>query len=221
MPRKQVKKSNKTNARTSQRTPRSYVSLLYGVLTVVIIFIVVLFALKFMEIGKQNAGQITETAAKTEKSQELSLYTVKKGDTLWTIAETQYNNGNKWVEIARTNNISNPGEVEVGQKLVLSSVELHISSSPTPKITSEITQAPTATPATIAKATIAPTKTPVMTSTEAKITTKTYTVKRGDTLWDIAERAYGNPYRWTEIAKANKLANPDLIHAGNVFQLPR
>jgi nucleoid-associated protein YgaU len=40
-------------------------------------------------------------------------------------------------------------------------------------------------------------------------------------LWTIAVRAYGDGYKWTEIAKANKLVNPNLIHPGNVFVLPR
>lgn len=53
------------------------------------------------------------------------------------------------------------------------------------------------------------------------ITTSSYTVVAGDCLWTIAERAYGNPYRWTEIAKANNLSNPDLIHPGNIFSIPR
>ena len=49
----------------------------------------------------------------------------------------------------------------------------------------------------------------------------TYTVQKGDTLWDISVRAYGDGYRWVEIAEANNLANPDLIHSGNEFVLPR
>ena len=54
-----------------------------------------------------------------------------------------------------------------------------------------------------------------------KITANTYTVVRGDNLWNIAVRAYGDGFKWTEIAKANNLANPSLIHSGNVFKLPR
>lgn len=47
-----------------------------------------------------------------------------------------------------------------------------------------------------------------------------YNVKHGDTLWDIAGTQYGDNYRWTAIAQANNLANPDLIHVGNVLTLP-
>lgn len=58
-------------------------------------------------------------------------------------------------------------------------------------------------------------------SQEASISGETYTVVRGDNLWNIALRAYGDGFAWTKIAKANNLANPDLIHAGNVFSIPR
>ncbi len=45
----------------------------------------------------------------------------------------------------------------------------------------------------------------------------THKVKSGDTLSAIGAR-YGVP--WTEIAEANKIANPDLIFPGQVFVIP-
>jgi len=54
-----------------------------------------------------------------------------------------------------------------------------------------------------------------------EISGSTYTVVKGDHLWGIAVRAYGDGYKWTEIAKANKLSNPNLIHPGNILTLPR
>ncbi|MFD2674984.1 GH25 family lysozyme [Gulosibacter bifidus] len=47
--------------------------------------------------------------------------------------------------------------------------------------------------------------------------TKTYTVAPGDTLSGIAER-FGTT--WQHLAKLNGLANPDLIHPGQVVRLP-
>lgn len=49
----------------------------------------------------------------------------------------------------------------------------------------------------------------------------TYTVKKGDCLWNIAKSQLGNPYRWTEIADLNKISrsNP-IIYPNQVLTLP-
>lgn len=51
-----------------------------------------------------------------------------------------------------------------------------------------------------------------------------YTVKKGDTLWKIAETHYGkgNGAKYTEIVKANTppVKNPDLIQPGWVLRIP-
>lgn len=48
-----------------------------------------------------------------------------------------------------------------------------------------------------------------------------YTVVKGDNLWNIAVRAYADGYRWTEIAAANSLLNPNYIEIGQDLRLPR
>ena len=51
-----------------------------------------------------------------------------------------------------------------------------------------------------------------------------YTVKKGDTLWAIAEAHYGKGQgaKYTEIVKANSppIKNPDLIQPGWVLRIP-
>lgn len=52
--------------------------------------------------------------------------------------------------------------------------------------------------------------------------TKTYTVKKGDTLWGIAKKYYGDGAKYTRIYDANKdkIKNPNLIYVGQVFTIP-
>lgn len=49
-----------------------------------------------------------------------------------------------------------------------------------------------------------------------------YTVKKGDCLWNIAKKFYGNGSKYTTIYNANrdKIKNPNLIYPGQVFWIP-
>jgi nucleoid-associated protein YgaU len=52
---------------------------------------------------------------------------------------------------------------------------------------------------------------------------KTYTIKSGDNLSDIAQEQLGDANRWKEIYELNKDLigdNPDLIHPGKTLTLP-
>ena len=55
------------------------------------------------------------------------------------------------------------------------------------------------------------------------VTPKTYTVKSGDCLWNIAKKVYGSGASYTKIYNANKGiigGNPNLIYAGQVLTIP-
>jgi len=49
-----------------------------------------------------------------------------------------------------------------------------------------------------------------------------YTVRRGDTLYRIAKKHYGNVSKWSDIYQANKdsIENPSLIYIGQKLQIP-
>jgi nucleoid-associated protein YgaU len=143
----------------------------------------------------QGTGSIPflSTGSKTEETGTTAqkTYTVQEGDNLWKIAEASYGSGYNWVDIAKENNLTNPSVISEGQKLTLPDVE----------------------PKTLT--------TTIQKDVGETISGGTYTVVRGDNLWDIAVRAYGDGYKWVEIARENNLVNPDLIHAGNILTLPR
>ena len=47
-----------------------------------------------------------------------------------------------------------------------------------------------------------------------------YRIKWGDTLWDLAESYYQNPWLYPKIAKANNIKNPDVIISGTDIEIP-
>jgi putative chitinase len=161
----------------------------------VVVVVALVLAFSFIKsrnnLNKGETGS-TSTVA-TEQAKEMpKTYTVQSGDYLWSIAEKIYGSGYNWVDLANANKLENPGVIYAGTKLVVPNVA--------PKtLTVQVKPAQVQNP----------------------ITGSTYTVAKGDFLWDIAVRAYGDGYRWVDIAKVNNLANPSLIFSGNILQLPR
>ncbi len=167
----------------SLKLNESNISMVLGALVVVVVGILVINYLRESKVSNPSS-EIGLTGQQTTK------HVVAEGENLWTLAEKYYNDGYKWTELAKANNIQNPGYLEVGQELTIPTL---------------------GTPVTAG------------TSVAGKepITGATYEVVKGDNLWQIAVRAYGDGYKWSEIARENKLANPNLIHSGNILILPR
>ncbi|HET9946562.1 MAG TPA: LysM domain-containing protein [Patescibacteria group bacterium] len=183
----------------------SYTSLLMGI---VVVIVVVLFAVSLIRSAHhlQDTSSIkigpsaipTQTVLTPTPAVE-KTYTVQAGDDLWSIAEKLFKSGYNWVDLARANNISDPGVIYAGTKLVI----------PT------ITPAPSTVPAQSELGQITQKMQP------ESIIGKTYTVQAGDDLWSIAVRAYADGYKWGDIARINNLADPSVIHSGNVLIIPR
>lgn len=76
---------------------------------------------------------------------------------------------------------------------------------------SQVKQEPTPTPVT-----------PVQSTEQASTAQRTYTVKKGDCLWNIAKKFYGKGSLYTKIYDANtkKIADPHWIYPGQVFVIP-
>ncbi|MDY6978413.1 MAG: LysM peptidoglycan-binding domain-containing protein [Pseudomonadota bacterium] len=47
----------------------------------------------------------------------------------------------------------------------------------------------------------------------------THVVKKGDTLWDIAEHYVNDPFKYPEIAELSEIENPDLIYPGEIVRI--
>jgi 5'-nucleotidase / UDP-sugar diphosphatase len=60
------------------------------------------------------------------------------------------------------------------------------------------------------------TSTPVASSASGN----SYTVKKGDTLWQIAASHYGDGKKWREIASANPGLTPSALRVGQTIELP-
>jgi nucleoid-associated protein YgaU len=155
------------------------------------------------------------TQAKIQKQQQYvannskeSTYIVADGDTLWSIAEKQYKSGYNWVDIARVNNLNDPGLIHSGSKLILPKVESKIATinNGVEKVNVSVVKGNTVASDTL---------------TNKKITSTSYTIVKGDNLWTIAVRAYGDGYQWVKIAQANNITNPGIIHSGNSLKIPR
>ena len=168
-----------------------------------ILLVAAIFVIKYIKNIQTQRNQTNQT-----QNQNGVVHTIEKGETLWSISEKYFNNGTGWKKIAEANNISSPTKLEVGQQLTIPTAE-----------------ATTATPVETPQETVSPTPKGQITeeaaSTTNAITGASYTVAKGDSLWKIAVRAYGDGYKWSEIAKENHLTHPNVIHSGNILILPR
>lgn len=173
----------------------SLVSLVLGLAVVLVIGMTIVNYVKSKtQVATSTTKQEQAAAATGTTGETASLptkYVVKAGDTLWSIAQVYYKSGYNWVSIQSANTLSNPNMLDVGTALTI----------------------PVA-------ATITPGVTSMSTATTMAPKEKSYTVQRGDDLWNVAVKEYGDGYRWVDIAKANNLSDPDVIFAGNVLMMP-
>lgn len=191
-----------------EKVKENYLSVALGVL-VFLVAVTLIF-----KSGSPEDMNITEETQETPKEK---TYVVQPGDSVSSIARDQLGSMDHAEAIIKANNITNPNTIEVGQTLMIPDVAGQVM---TPDADKNATPSPTPT-AAMRKAegeTMGAQVTPAMT---ISITGDSYTVKKGDHLWDIAQRAYGDGNKYTLIIEANTLRNPDRLEEGNVLKLPR
>jgi nucleoid-associated protein YgaU len=184
----------------------STISMILGLFVILFVGLFIIKNYTKQEPGETIPSIGTENQTGLENGQR---YSVQKNDDLWKISEKLFGSGYEWIKIAEANNLIAPYIIKEGQQLIIpeidSSQEIKESLVPTPVLTYQPEPTPTLT---------------VLTPNNA-IDSETYEVVKGDNLWNIAVRSYGDGYKWVEIAKENNLTNPALIHPGNVFVIPR
>ena len=155
--------------------------------------VIVVVGILIVNYFKGKAGSVTSSNGENATTSG-KIHTVVKGETLWSISEDAFGSGYNWTDIYNANKLTSD-KIEVGQKLTLPDVS---------------SKQPTSTKESLSTSEV-----------QNPISGSTYTVVKGDSLWKIAVRAYGDGFRWVEIARVNKLSNPNIIHSGNVLTLPR
>lgn len=177
---------------TELNNNQSKLSLFLGALIVLVVLILIF---NYFNKPKEEVGPAQQTTITEDISPESlpGKYTVKEGDTLFTIAEKYYQDGYKYNEIVKENKLTNENSIEVGQILQIPKLEAE-----QPAIGGGNT-----------------------TIWGPKIEADTYTVAEGDWLSTISARAYGDIMSYSKIAEANNISNPDLIEPGQVLKIPR
>jgi len=187
-----VNNLNLKNILKSLKLHESTISTVLGAIVVIVLGVTIINYFKTDKPDLTVPGATTEHGQPKLVTGEGSVdYIVGMNESLWDIAEAQYGSGYNWVDIAKANNLVNPDLLIEGQVLTIPDVETKLA---TIEETTDVVEA---------------------------ISGATYTVETGDNLWDIAVRAYGDGYKWVDIASDNNLTNPDIIHVGNILTLPR
>ena len=182
---------------TEIQSNQSRLNMILGALIVLVVGILIF---NFFNRGKADLGPAQSTTSTEQQDVTVAAlpgkYTVKDGDTLFNIANTYYNDGYKYSEIAKANNLTDADTIEVGQVLDIPKLETTTNQNQTIMQAENNDWGP-------------------------KITENTYTVEEGDWLSTIAGRAYGDIYSYDKIAKANNIPDPNSIETGTILTIPR
>ncbi|MBA3707813.1 MAG: LysM peptidoglycan-binding domain-containing protein [Planctomycetes bacterium] len=125
-------------------------------------------------------------------------YTVKSGDSYYTIAKKELGSASRWKEIEKLNGIG-PEELHVGQVIKLpaagsSTTGLSTTGGSTGGTTGGTTDSP--------------------------LSGKVHVVASGETLSDISKKYFGTTTHWKDIVKANPGVDPETLKVGQKITIP-
>jgi LysM repeat protein len=147
-----------------------------------------------MKVGQKITIPALSTSAAPAEIPTVSgdhTYTVRAGDSYYTIAKKELGSASRWKEIERLNGIS-PEDLHVGQV-----IKLPAASSPTSSSTSGTGG-----------------------TSDSPVSGKVHLVASGETLSDISKTYFGTTTRWKDIVKANPGVNPETLKVGQKIVIP-
>lgn len=146
-------------------------------------------------------SQPSPAAGPVPGEENFRSYTIKKGDTLETIAQRELGSKSKVAEIQKANEGLDPKKLRVG-KTILIPRDAGAPSSLATKSAEE--------------------EKPVAAGPSKAGKVSTYIVQKGDTLWEIAKNVYGDGAQWKKIFEANrdKLSNENSLRVGMTLLVP-
>lgn len=147
----------------------------------------------------------SRTSRPAVKPPESKKHVIAEGDTLIALAQQYYGDGRKVDLIVAANPaVRNPRNLKIGEEILIPAVGAASDAART--------------------ASAVPSQSAPPRGEDARLTSsRTYTVEQGDTLYRIAQRAYGSGTRWEEILKHNRAllrGDPKRLAPGMVLQLP-
>lgn len=160
----------------------------------------------FMEEPVNYPGQPAQRPARQRggaAQHSLTIHHVQKGDTLSLISKKFYGSTKWWKTIVDANPGLNPKSLAIGDRIRIPSLE-------------GVTNKPV--PSSRALRNTAQSK-----ISSSGVKSRTYRVKKGDTLGKIAKNYYGNSGKWEKIYVANKqkISDPKRLQVGVELNIPR
>jgi nucleoid-associated protein YgaU len=240
-PKKTTRVSRDTFWQSAQKdikTNQSAISIVLGILILVVLGFSIFNFIRGNSNGNlipaqqtQNQQATNTTPSSTPQPTDVAKaslpgqYTVKSGDTLFTIAQQYYDNGYQYTELAKANNIADVNNISVGQTLQVPNLQI-AQAQPQKTSPPQVSPNPSASPQMTTQQNTQLVQggtggSADQTEWGEKITGTSYTVQSGDWLSKIAGRAYGDIYQYQKLAAANHIPNPDVIEPGTVIQIPR
>lgn len=144
----------------------------------------------------------------------VKLHEIRDGETLYAICRKYYGDVSRVNALAKYNDLTDPAALASGHKLQIPPVEAIGGKPAEPKVTNTKVQPPPSTSPALRIVINTP-------STKAVTSTKTYTVRSGDSLARIASKHYGSKAKWKKIYDMNRdvIEDPDNVKPGTVLKL--